>query len=341
MESWGTSVSERILVVGPAWVGDMVMAQSLFLTLANLPDTEIDVLAPAWSVSLTRRMPEVCDAIELPIGHGQLGWSARRRLGNRLRKKAYSRAIVLPRSFKSALVPLHARIPIRTGYRGEMRYGLLNDIRPLDENVLTRNVERYVALALPADASAPPAVPHPRLQTDGDNQARLLARLDLDRNRPVLAMMPGAEYGPAKQWPPESFAAVAREMRGRGCQVWVLGSDRDAQAGREIAEGSDGAAINLCGQTRLLDAVDLLGLAEQAVANDSGLMHVAAAVGCRVVALYGSTSPVFAPPLTDRGQTLYLGLECSPCRERECPLGHLRCLREISPQRVVDALVAV
>jgi heptosyltransferase-2 len=334
-------MSERILVVGPAWVGDMVMAQSLFLTLADLPGTETDVVAPAWSVSLTRRMPEVCDAIELPVGHGQLGWSARRHLGNSLRKKAYSRAIVLPRSFKAALVPLHARVPVRTGYLGEMRFGLLNDIRPLDRNVLTRNVERYVALGLPADASAPPAVPQPSLQTDSDNQARLLARLDLNQNRPVLAMMPGAEYGPAKQWPPGSFAAVAREMGGRGYQVWVLGSDRDAQAGREIAEGSEGAAINLCGRTRLLDAVDLLGLAEQAVANDSGLMHVAAAVGCRVVALYGSTSPAFAPPLTDRGQTLYLGLDCSPCRQRECPLGHLRCLTELTPQQVVDALVAV
>lgn len=341
MGSRRMALTQRVLVVGPAWVGDMVMAQSLFLTLANDPDKAIDVLAPSWSIALTSRMPEVADAIELPVAHGQLGWSARRRLGTKLRKKDYGRAIVLPRSFKSALVPLYARIPIRTGYRGEMRFGLLNDIRPLDKSVLPRNVERYVALGLSADASLPPEVPRPRLQIDRQNQARLVDRLGLDVDHPILAMMPGAEYGPAKQWPPASFAAVARQMRERGYRVWILGSESDTDAGREIAEASRGAAINLCGQTRLLDAVDLLGLADKVVANDSGLMHVSAAVGCRVVAIYGSTSPAFAPPLTDRGQTLYLGLDCSPCGQRECPLGHLRCLTELSPQRVVAALVAV
>jgi len=331
-------LNERILVVGPSWVGDMVMAQSLFATLHRSGGTEVDVIAPSWSLPLIGRMPEVREAIEMPLDHGEFRWPARRRIGAGLRDRGYARAIVLPRSFKAALVPWHARVPVRTGYRGEMRFGLLNDVRRLDETALPRTVQRYVALGYPEGSPQPPPVPFPRLRVDDANQARLLDRLGLDDSRPIAAIMPGAEYGPAKCWPLPSFAEAARQLADAGYAVWVLGSARDHDAGREIERGSGAAATNLCGRTKLEDAVDLLACARHALTNDSGLMHVAAAVGCHVIAVFGSSSPVRTPPLTDRCTVLWLGLECSPCFRRDCPLGHLRCRRDIHASRVIEAI---
>ena len=330
-------MGERVLVVGPAWVGDMIMAHSLFRVLAQEGAQIIDVVAPGWSLPLLARMPEVSEGVGMPLGHGEFGWRVRRRLGIGLKGRAYTRAIVLPRSFKSALVPFFAGVPVRTGYRGEFRYGLLNDIRPMDPGVLTGTVQRYVALGRPVGEEGPPPVPRPRLEVHADNQSRLIERFGLETDRPVVAMMPGAEYGPAKCWPLDHFRELARALADRGHRVWVLGSDRDRPAGEAIAAAAP-EVIDLCGRTRLEDAVDLLGLAQHAVSTDSGLMHMAAAVGCHVVAIYGSTSPVFTPPLTDRATVLHLGLDCSPCFERECPLGHLRCLVGIRPDGVAESI---
>jgi heptosyltransferase-2 len=332
-------VSERILVIGPAWVGDMVMAQSLFRTLATRgPSIEVDVVAPGWSLPLLRRMPEVTAGIEMPAGHGELRAWRRFRIGRALRHRGYDQALVLPRSYKSALVPCFAAVPRRTGYRGEWRYGLLNDIRPLDKSILIQTVQRFVALGLEADADLPPPVPRPRLTVDKANQARLLERLALDLSRPVVALAPGAEFGASKRWPPEHFAATARALVESGYRVWVLGSAKEREMGVALREQAGAAAVNLCGETALVDAVDLLALTEHTIANDSGLMHVAAAVGSHVIAIYGSTPPDLAPPLTTRCEVHYLGLDCSPCLQRECPLGHLRCLREITPERVLAGL---
>ncbi len=328
-----------ILVVGPAWVGDMVMAQSLFMTLKRQsPESEIDVLAPAWSEPLIARMPEVRRSVVMPLGHGRFGLGQRYRLGRTLRGAGYQRAVVLPRSFKSALVPFFAQVPVRTGYRGEMRYGLLNDIRPLDKRVLTRTVQRYVALGLPADAPLPPQTPYSRLRVDADNQARLLAPLGLSLDRPAIGFMPGAEYGIAKRWPPEHFAELARRLWLAGYQVWQFGSEKDRGVAEAINGMAGGITRNLCGKTALADAVDLIAATTAVVTNDSGLMHVAAAVGRPVVAVYGSSSPFYTPPLSDRAEVLYLGLECSPCFERSCPKGHTRCLADIAPEAALAAL---
>lgn len=327
-----------ILVVGPSWVGDMVMAQSLFKRLAGrAPGRPIDVLAPGWSLPLIRRMPEVRRGIEMPLGHGELGLGRRRALGRSLRGAGYGQAIVLPRSFKSALVPFFARIPRRTGFRGEWRYGLINDMRPFDPAALDQTVKRFLALG--AEQGEPPGeIPAPELQTDKDNQQTLVDRLTLDLSRAPVAMMPGAEYGPSKRWPLEHYARLAAALGDAGRDVWILGSTRDREAGEQISAAS--AARNLCGETRLEDAVDLLALCDDAVTNDSGLMHIAAAVGCHVVALYGSTTPAFTPPLTARKTVHYLALECSPCFERHCPLGHHRCLRDVPPEAVLASLAA-
>jgi heptosyltransferase-2 len=332
--------AERILVVGPAWVGDMVMAQSMFMLLRERdPGCRIDVLAPAWSLPLLERMPEVEGTVAMPLGHGELRWPARYRLGRGLRGR-YERAIVLPRSFKSALVPFHAGIPVRTGFVAEARRVLLTDRRRLDRGVLDQTVKRYAALGLPPGEPLPDPLPEPRLRPDPANQARLRERLGLDGSRPVAALLPGAEYGPAKRWPLESFGALAAMLAAAGWDCWVLGSARERADGATVVAASGDRALNLCGETSLTDAVDLLALARVAVTNDSGLMHVAAGVGTRVVAIYGSSSPRFTPPLTDRRDIVWLELDCSPCFERTCPLGHYRCLTAIEPARIAKLVAA-
>lgn len=329
--------SFRYLVVGPSWVGDMVMAQSLFIALRNRhPGCDIDVVAPEWSLPVLARMPEVRAGIALPVTHGSLGLAERYRLGVSLRDNAYTHAIVLPRSWKSALVPYFARIPVRTGYRGELRYGLLNDIRRLDPDVLRQTVQRYVAHAedVASRSAAPPEIPRPELSVSKQNADRLLGELGLSLEKPVIGFMPGAEYGPAKQWPADSFAELAMLLAGDGYQVWIFGSGKEAELGEEIVHKAPGVTKNLCGKTELVDVVDLLACAEQVVTNDSGLMHVAAAVGVRVNVIYGSSTPDYTPPLTDTAEVFYKRLDCSPCFERMCKYAHYDCLKSITPLEV-------
>jgi heptosyltransferase-2 len=326
------------LIVGPSWVGDMVMAQALFKLLKERqPATPLDVLAPAWSLPIIARMPEIRQGIVSPAGHGELALRRRWQLARSLRRQEYRQAIILPRSLKAALIPWFSGIPTRTGFRGEMRFGLINDVRAFDKRKLDQTVKRFLALGLRPD-EALPTVPEPALVVSAAHQREVLDRLGLATDRPVVAMMPGAEYGPAKCWPLDYFSALAEMLSHDGYAVWVLGSPRDQAAGEAIAAFDN--VSNLCGRTELEDVIDLLGVCEQAVTNDSGLMHVAAAVGIRVVALYGSTSPAFTPPLTENRVVHYLAIECSPCFQRQCPLGHFRCLRDIPPAAVRESIRA-
>ncbi len=339
------SARDKVLVVGPSWVGDMVMAQALYRLLAKrLPAPDVHVLAPAWSLPLIARMPEVARGIEMPLGHGDLRVGVRRRIGLRLRAEGYSQAIVLPRSLKAALVPWFARIPRRTGFRGELRYGLLTDLRKLDER-LDQTVKRFAALGVDPPDEPPFALPRdldPRLDVDPANQDRLRRELALSDGARIVALMPGAEYGPAKRWPAASYAALASALADAGADVIVLGSAKEHPLGDEIrAVAASSRVRNLCGATTLADVVDLIAAADVAISNDSGLLHVAAATGTHVVAIYGSSSPAFTPPLTAAATVLYRGLDCSPCFARECPLGHLRCLREIAVSEVLDAVERV
>ncbi len=331
------------LIVGPSWVGDMVMAQALFRQLkADDPDRPLDVLAPAWSLPIVARMPEIRDGIASETGHGEIGIGKRRRIAAALRGR-YDGAIVLPRSFKAALIPWFAGIPTRTGFRGESRYVLINDVRPFDPTILDQTVKRFLALGnkvtdpFRSDLKGSVTL-FPRLRVSDDNQRRVVRALGIETDRPVVAMMPGAEYGPAKCWPLEYFAVLAGQLDAAGFRVWVLGSTKDNDAGETIA--ADGTAINLCGETSLEDVIDVLALCQQAVSNDSGLMHIAAAVGCHVHGIYGSSSPAFTPPLTASADIHHLDLDCSPCFERTCPLRHLNCLREIAPESVFARISA-
>ncbi len=335
------SAQQKILIVGPSWVGDMVMAQALYKLLSRRkPDAELHVLAPAWSKPILERMPEVSRAIEMPLGHGELGLRIRRDLGRQLSSEGYAQAIVLPRSFKSALVPYFASIPVRTGFRGEWRYGLLNDIRPFDAELLDQTVKRFVALGIDRAETALPSIDNPSLQVDGENRAETLGRFGLNTDADIVALMPGAEFGPAKRWPLKNFADLASRLARVGVTVWVLGSAKERELGDAILTSIDRpGARNLCGETSLAEVADLLSAARVAVTNDSGLMHMAAAVPTQVIALFGSSSPIFTPPLTRTKRVFYLNLECSPCFQRDCPLGHFRCMRELSVDAVSSAVV--
>ena len=328
----------KVLVVGPSWIGDTVLAQPLLRRLHDIHGSAaVDVLSPQWTLPLLARMPEVRRPILSPFGHGELNLGARRALGRELRGTRYDQAIVLPNTLKSALVPYFAGIPLRTGFRGEMRWGLLNDVRTLDERAMPRLAQRYASLA---SAPAIPVAPLPEVRLRVDESARLatLTRLGLDAGRRAAVLCPGAEYGPAKRWPAQHFADLAKRLTGGGRAVWLLGSAGDRELGTEIATLSGGVSVNLCGRTSLDEAIDVLGSADVVVSNDSGLMHVAAALGRRLIALYGSSSPDFTPPLSDRATILRLGHSCSPCFKRQCPLGHFNCMVQLAPERVCSAI---
>ncbi|MDP2903245.1 MAG: lipopolysaccharide heptosyltransferase II [Methylovulum sp.] len=353
---------KKILVVGPSWVGDMVMAQSLFLTLKQAsPSCRIDVLAPAWSFPLLDRMPEVTHAIAMPLTHGEFGLSARIRLGRRLRSERYDQAIVLPNSWKSALTPFFAGIPKRTGYLGECRGGLLNDARKLDKLLLTMTVQRFVALGLPDDARLPPAYPVPALSVGRAKQQSVTKKFGLTWTTAapapsrlaaytpslaikILALCPGAEYGAAKRWPADYYAEIAKQKLNQGWQVWLFGSDKDQDIAAQINLAARGRCTDFTGRTSLAEAVDLLSLVDTVVTNDSGLMHVAAALDKNIIALYGSSDPAFTPPLNTKAHILSLKLICSPCFKRECPLyppdheAHTSCLTGIRPEQVLELI---
>ena len=329
---------KKLLVIGPSWVGDGVMAQPLYRRLHERhPGLELHVFAPAWTLPLLARMPEVAKAHLNPFGHGQLRLRERWRVARALHREGFDQVVVLPNSLKAALIPFLAGIPLRTGFTGELRYGLLNDTRELNEQELPTMVERFCILAEEPRHALHRPIPHPSLRSQPTAQQAVAARLGLSLDKPVVAMCPGAEYGPAKRWPPRHFAALAAALDSRGYQVWLFGSAKDQDIGEEIGRLAQGKALNLCGKTGLDEAIDLMALARLAVCNDSGLMHVAAALHIPLVALYGSSSPDFTPPLSDHAEIVNLNLDCSPCFERTCPYQHMRCLEDMLPERVLQA----
>jgi heptosyltransferase-2 len=311
----------RILIVAPNWIGDALMAQPLLARLrGRAPDARIDVLAPEWVAAVVRRMPEVNEVIATGLRHGALELKARWKLGRELKRRAYDQAIVLPNTWKAALMPFFADIPLRSGYVGESRYGLLNLVYRKSTAPIP---QRYARLAAPPGESAKESesLPPPSLRTDPEQVRATLARFDLPREYVVLC--PGAEYGPAKRWP--YFRELAESF---ALPVVLLGSAND----REAAQGIPGT--DLVGKTTLDEAIDVIAGASAVVSNDSGLMHVAAALGRPQVALFGSSSPLNTPPLSAASRVLWLKVECSPCYQRTCPLGHFRCMREMTVEMV-------
>jgi len=337
----------KILVIGPSWVGDMMMSQSLYRTLkAQHPDAVIDVMAPAWCRPLLSRMPEVSQALAMPLGHGALALGERRRIGKSLRASGYDRAYVLPNSFKSALVPFFAGIKRRIGWRGEMRYGLLNDVRVLDKAAFPLMVERYIALACDAPVASAQQLPQPplwpQLQVDDQEKIETSAQFQIPAERPLIGFCPGAEFGPAKRWPHYHYAALAQQLIAEGNQVVLFGSAKDRECGEEIIAALPAEARrycrNLAGETQLEQAVILIARCDAVVSNDSGLMHIAAALNRPLVALYGPSSPDFTPPLSKQVRIIRLITGYHKVRKGDAVQGYHQSLIDIPPQRVYQEL---
>lgn len=337
------SRSSPILVVAPAWVGDFVMSQSLLMLLKerywNAP---IDVVLPKPLVPLAALMPQIRNVWPLNLAHGQWGWRERRTLGTSLRDQAYEHAFVLPNSWKSALIPFWARIPHRVGYVGEQRWGLLNDERTLDPMAHPLLIERFGALAFEPKAPLPELLPNPLFHVSKETIDQTLEAYQLPKQEPLLSLCPGAEYGPAKRWPIAYFATVAEHYLRRGWHVSVLGGPKEIPLATQLQELISPSLRHtlhlLAGRTSLIEAVTVLKASQAVITNDSGLMHMAAAVRTPIVAIYGSTDPSYTPPLHDNVHIERLNLNCSPCFERECPLKHQFCLEGLTPERIVQSL---
>lgn len=321
----------KILIVGPAWVGDMVMAQVLFKFIkVRHPDASIDVIAPDWTRPLLERMPEVSSIFSLPFKHGQFEFLKRWKLGKSLRHHHYDEAIVLPNSWKSAIIPFAAKIPKRTGFRGEFRLGLLNNIKILDKKKLPLMIQRFAYLALNKNEALPDKLPKPKLIAEAIHTESAAKK--------IIGLCPGAEFGPSKRWPEEYYADVANKLLDHDFDVQLFGSQKDRTVTDKINELTQNRCNNLAGTTSLSEAIDLLAQTSLVITNDSGLMHIAAALDKPLIALYGSTDPGFTPPLSNKAKILSIDLYCRPCFQRECPLKHHRCMKDLLPQQVWETV---
>jgi heptosyltransferase II len=348
-------MTKKILIIAPSWVGDMVMAQSLLRLLKQRdPFVALDVLASVHLHPLLLHMPEINRILELPFNHGEFNLKGRYSIGKKLRSERYDQAIVLPNSWKSALIPFFARIPRRTGWRGEFRYILLNDIRVLDKEKFPLMVQRFLALGSSLDngqrkygkekvicrcplSRLDPFLPS--LAVSAENVLQTLHKFNLAKpSCSIIACCVGAEYGASKRWPTNYFAEVAKVKANEGYAIWLLGGNKDREAAASIQKASGNVCTDFTGRTDLSEVVDLLSLASAVVTNDTGLMHIAAALNLPLIVIYGSSSPEFTPPLTKDAKILALGLTCSPCFKRVCPLRHFKCMLDLKPDFVLKAL---
>jgi heptosyltransferase-2 len=336
----------RALVISPNWIGDAVMAQPLLRLLKQAnPERAIDVLAPPQVVPVWRRIREADHIMVTPFRHRALQLGERVRTARRLRQRGYEAAYVLPNTLKYALIPWLAGIPTRVGYKGEMRYGMVN-VMHHDDLPPRSMVPFYAALAQEPGLVPPTGLQRPSLIVAGEETEAICKRLNVALDRPLVAFAPGAEFGIAKRWPPAHYGALAAEVVRAlpGVQVALLGSPNDRATCEQVqahAGAAAGSVLNLAGQTSLDEAIALVAQTTAVVSNDSGLLHIASALNRPVVALYGSTDPGYAPPLSEVARVISLRLECSPCRQRECPLGHHDCMNKMSVERVWSELAPI
>jgi len=339
---------QSILIIAPNWIGDAVSTQPLLANLKVLyPDSKIDILASNWVAPVYRACSEVHEVIEAKFEHKKLQWNLRKEIAKEIEAKNYQACFVLPNSFKSALIPWLANIPFRIGYRGELRFGLIN--LALDNPSKVNRppmVEHYLVLSqlLKDDESIPLDKLVPKLNVSGAAKEQVGQKLqDANINRDfIYAICPGAEYGPSKRWPTEHFAVLAQQLikQNSNNQIVLLGGKNDYSLAQEITSQSKLVSNihNWCGNTSLDEAIALIGMSKAVVSNDSGLMHIAAALQIPQVAIFGSSDPAHTPPLSDRAKIMWLNMSCSPCHKRVCPLGHLRCLKDILPEQVLATL---
>jgi len=339
----------RILIIAPNWIGDAVMSQPLLATLKTIyPHCQIDVLASPWVAPIYRACAEVNQVIEAKLEHKQLQWGLRKQLAKQVKEKQYAACFVLPNSFKSALIPWLANIPFRIGYRGEMRFGLIN-IALDNPSKINRPpmAHHYLALSNALEHvqeinAGTPA--NPKLNVSAAAKQSVDEKLQAAgiHQQSIYVLCPGAEYGATKRWPTEHFAHLAQQLISNEPDVHVilLGSKGDHILGESIqAQARKSTQIhNWCGNTSLDEAIALIGMSKVLISNDSGLMHIGAALKVSQIAIFGSSDPHHTPPLSDKAKIIWLNLPCSPCHKRECPLGHLKCLKDILPETVLSTI---
>lgn len=349
----------KALIIAPNWIGDAVMTQPLLKKLAS-QHLEIDVLATPWVAPIFLACPEVQNVITADFKHGGLGLGLRKNIAQKLQEKKYDQAYVLPNSWKSALIPWLSKIPVRIGYQGEIRFGLLNRrLKNPPKNNRPSMVSHYAALADLSHLGSTldqsdtiqdiSALDNPKLSVKAEQLS--LAKQKINEILPtasdIFILAPGAEYGPAKQWPLEHFANLAKSLLVSNPQagIIIMGGAKDSVAAQQIIAHMDSTqpnmaaqVKNMCGQITLSESIALVSLAKGMASNDSGMMHVGAAFEIPQVAFFGSSDPRHTPPRSKFATPLWLGLDCSPCHKRQCPLGHLRCLKEITPESAYEAL---
>jgi heptosyltransferase-2 len=339
----------RILIIAPNWIGDAVMSQPLLAHLkANHPLAQIDVLASKWVAPIYRSCIEVSHVIEANFEHKKIQWKLRKELAKKIHAHQYEVCYVLPNSLKSALIPWLAHIPYRVGYRGEMRFGLIN-FSLGNPNKVNRPpmAEHYLALITLLEnegrSSALDFV-NPALHVSLDAKESVISKLSGQGigQQAIYVLCPGAEYGPSKRWPTEHFAKLAQALISinPNNHLILLGSKGDRALGQDITiqAGEQKNIHNWCGDTSLDEAIAVISMSKAMVSNDSGLMHIGAALHIPQVAIFGSSDPHHTPPLSSKAKVLWLNLPCSPCHKRICPLGHLQCLKGILPEDVLNSI---
>lgn len=338
---------EKVLIVAPSWLGDLVIAQSLFKKLHHA-NHEIHVAAPLWNKEILDFMPEVSKKILLPFEHGEVSLIKRYKFSKKLQKENYSKSIILPNSLKSALLPFFAKIPKRIGYQKEGRGIFLTDKRELNKEFLPLMVQRFNYLALnknESDFSSSVKVTsdfYPRLDTSSINYEDIQNKFNINLfDTKSIAIAPGAAFGPAKRWPAKFYADVAKEYLDNGYNLFIFGANQDSETAQNVINniGSNNNIYNFTGKLNLSETVGILSKVNYLITNDSGLMHVAAALDIKAIAIYGSTSHKFTPPLSDKCKVLFDdNISCRPCFNRTCMYEHYRCLYKITPKMVLNEL---
>jgi heptosyltransferase-2 len=300
------------------------------------------VLANPLIAEVYETMTEINVVHVNPFGHGELNIISRRAFAKTvIAPEKYDQAYVLPNSFKSALIPYFAGIQRRTGFIGEQRFMVLNDRRKLDKEHLPLMVERYAFLANEKTDKTKFPTLHPRFNEDEKIKEQIKNKYGISSENPIVCLCPGAEYGPAKQWPKEYFSTTARDLGVRNLTVIILGSKKDESIGKHIEKHGGKNIKNLCGSTSLKEAISIIGFSDLVITNDSGLMHISAAHDTPTIAIFGSSSTAFTPPLSEKAMVLEETMSCRPCFQRKCPLGHTDCLNRIRPNLVIENAIAL
>lgn len=326
---------EKILIIPQNWLGDVIMSQVLIKKIKyEKSNAKIHILVNSKFKDLANRMNEVDKVLELDCSHKEFGFIKRYKLAKKI-SNSYDHSIVLSRSIKSSLIPFMANIKKRTGELGECRFILVNDIKKFTKSFRRKTANRYLSMYGNAEISVKKNY-YPSLNKNEKNLERLVKKFSINTSKQIVIFAPGAAFGPSKMWPQKKFLDLANKINDNYL-ILVMGTQEEEKLGGIICENNT-QRLNLCGKTTIVDAIDLMHLSKFCVSNDSGLMHLSAATNTKTISIYGSTSPVYTPPLTENKHIFYKELSCSPCFNKRCKFNHYDCLNNIYAEDVFKSL---